>query len=118
MFKECFAETKQKRTERKQKLADLEKKILEESLPAVNRTLFDGVNSSSAEIIATQTQIEEKAKKIRQDWSSYQKEAERWVTLIADLDTVLTEIGDVQQWAQSVQTDVETVFREVHEKRE
>jgi hypothetical protein len=117
MFKSAFDDYKAKRAEKRQSLSAVETKIIEQSLPAVNDALFTSVNPAT-EILSLQTQIEEKSQEVRDSWHDYQRQLERWVTLVTNLEVAVADVGDLQEWAHSVQADIETVFRAFADKKE
>jgi hypothetical protein len=117
MFKSAFDAYKATRAEKRQKLSETETKITEQSLPAVAEALFASVNPET-DILSLQVQIEEKSQAVRDSWYDYQRQLERWVTLVTNLEVAVADVGDLQEWAHSVQADIEAVFRAFADKKE
>jgi hypothetical protein len=118
MFKSIFDEHKARRAEKRQQLVEEETAIVEKLLPALTRALFEKFNAANTEMLSLQTQIKEKAQRVREEWTDYQKEVERWLIFANNLDVLTSEIGDVQTLAQSIQTDVQAIFHELNEKKD
>jgi hypothetical protein len=117
MFKSAFDDYKAKRAEKRQKLSEAETKIVTQSVPAVAAVLFASVNPET-EILTLQAQIEDKSQAVRDAWYGYQRELERWATLVTNLEVAVAGVGDLQEWVRSVQSDVEAVFRAFGDQRE
>lgn len=73
-----------------------------------NRCL-GSVCSSVAQAYLNQKRLDAEAKQLHHSATNFAKQTQQWVTLVEGFSSALKEIGDVENWAQSIEGDMRTV---------
>ena len=116
MFKEIADEHQAQHAARRQKMKELEAKIVDQSVPAVSDAVFSAINKGSDQIISNQKEIDRRCRAVRDEWVSFNRELERWSSLINDLDREIKSIGDVKGWSNKIQSDVQGIVEQLAAK--
>jgi len=80
---------------------------------AVNQltdTLTETLNERISEVFTRQKEIELEARRLSAQTARYAKQTKQWLNMIEGFNTALKEIGDVQNWAAIVETDMREVM--------
>eukprot|EP00457_Paulinella_chromatophora_P015202 gb/GEZN01015773.1/.p1 GENE.gb/GEZN01015773.1/~~gb/GEZN01015773.1/.p1 ORF type:complete len:152 (+),score=30.58 gb/GEZN01015773.1/:40-495(+) len=105
-----FAKTlKDHQTRTNAQKADLEH-IRREALQATEEAasvLLESLNQSVAEVYTNQQLLERDAKRMHAETARFQRNTRRWVKMYAGLNEALKELGDVSNWAQTMEQDMQ-----------
>lgn len=93
--------------------SEKKKKTATESLIKVSKELVSEVNSGVAEVFKNQQILESEAKQLHQQASKFSKLSTTWLQMFNSLNQSLKELGDVENWAKHIHTDVCTIVKSV-----
>ncbi|CAO3567191.1 unnamed protein product [Mortierella alpina] len=81
---------------------------------AVADTLSDRVS----QIFLNQKELEQEARNLSMQTARYAKQTAQWLALVEQFDSALKELGDVQNWVQVIQKDMEQVTSSLESSRQ
>ncbi|KYQ89706.1 GCN5-like 1 domain-containing protein [Tieghemostelium lacteum] len=76
------------------------------SIGTVTNGLLDSVNQGVASIFANQKKIENEARTLQTNTAKFSKQTSQWISLIENFNNSLKEIGDVENWAKTIENDM------------
>jgi len=79
---------------------------LAKSVDVVTDLMMDSINSDVAVVFQNQKLIEIEAKQLEAEANKLSKNAKKWVELLGTLQSSLKELGDVENWAQTIEADI------------
>eukprot|EP01112_Ceratiomyxa_fruticulosa_P017558 TRINITY_DN5482_c0_g1_i3.p1 TRINITY_DN5482_c0_g1~~TRINITY_DN5482_c0_g1_i3.p1 ORF type:complete len:129 (-),score=32.49 TRINITY_DN5482_c0_g1_i3:104-490(-) len=82
------------------------RKVAVNSVPPVTSGLVDSVNGGVAAVFANQRKLEAEARNLQQNANRFAKQTQQWVTLLEGFNTSLKEIGDIENWAKTIEQDM------------
>lgn len=118
MFSTIASEHRASQVQKRRQLKELETKIVDQSLPALSDAVFAELNTGSEQILANQKEIDKKCKNVKEEWGRFNKELEKWIGLVSQLDSAVKEIGDVRTWSRNIQTELQTVIDQLEGKNQ
>lgn len=83
-----------------------------EALTAANNltsALVDHLNVGVAQAYLNQKRLDSEAKHLHLNATNFSKQTSAWLQLIDSFNTSLKEVGDVESWARTIETDMRTV---------
>ncbi|XP_013415970.1 biogenesis of lysosome-related organelles complex 1 subunit 1 isoform X3 [Lingula anatina] len=80
-----------------------------ESATAFTHALVDHLNAGVAQAYVNQKKLDTETKILQINAGQFAKQTMQWLKLVEDFNTALKEIGDVENWARSIETDMRTV---------
>jgi len=83
------------------------------SCESVTAHLFAEVQGGVGALYRNQRLLQAEAATLQAHTSRFARQSERWLTLSSSLNTALKELGDVHNWALTVQKDVRWVEKEL-----
>ncbi|KAK5645547.1 hypothetical protein RI129_006847 [Pyrocoelia pectoralis] len=88
-----------------------ENKRKEAVLAASNLTqaLVDHLNVGVAQAYLNQKRLDAEAKQLHASAISFSKQTGQWLNLVETFSSALKELGDVENWAKSIEGDVRTI---------
>ena len=66
-------------------------------------------SSNSLQAYLNQKRLDSEAKQLHLNASNFSKQTASWLTLIESFNKSLKEVGDVESWAKSIETDMRAV---------
>jgi phage shock protein A len=81
--------------------------------------MLDSVNTGVARVFINQSRIEKEAQKLENQTAKLNKQTASWIKMIEDFNESLKELGDLENWAQVIETDMKQVamtLENVHRK--
>ena len=76
------------------------------SVNAATTAAMDAMNASVATVWHNQQQLEAEARTLQQQAQRFQKESAQWVSTFHGLDQALKALGDVENWARTMEEDM------------
>ncbi|XP_046993396.1 biogenesis of lysosome-related organelles complex 1 subunit 1 [Schistocerca americana] len=88
-----------------------EQKRREAVAAATNLTeaLVDHLNVGVAQAYLNQKRLDAEAKQLHHSATNFAKQTQQWVSLVESFSSALKEIGDAENWARSIETDMRTI---------
>jgi hypothetical protein len=69
----------------------------------------DHLNVGVAQAYLNQKKLDAEAKQLHASATNFSKQTQQWLTLVETFSCALKEIGDVENWAKSIEGDVRTI---------
>ncbi|XP_076361443.1 biogenesis of lysosome-related organelles complex 1 subunit 1 [Tachypleus tridentatus] len=88
-----------------------EKKRKEAIIAANNLTsaLVDHLNVGVAQAYLNQKRLDAEAKQLHMNATQFAKQTTQWLQLVDNFNQSLKELGDVENWAKSMEADMRTI---------
>uniref|UniRef100_T1JAZ8 Biogenesis of lysosome-related organelles complex 1 subunit 1 n=1 Tax=Strigamia maritima TaxID=126957 RepID=T1JAZ8_STRMM len=102
---------KQHQTKQSARKEEQEKKKKEAftAASAVTHALVDHLNVGVAQAYLNQKRLDSEAKQFHVNATQFSKQTAQWLLLVENFNQALKEIGDVENWAKSIEADMRTI---------
>ncbi|XP_069683692.1 biogenesis of lysosome-related organelles complex 1 subunit 1 isoform X1 [Periplaneta americana] len=83
-----------------------------EAVAAANnltQALVDHLNVGVAQAYLNQKRLDAEAKQLHHSATNFAKQTQQWVSLVESFNGALKEIGDAENWARSIESDMRTI---------
>lgn len=97
-----------KQTKRKEE-QEARKKEVSESANQMTVALVDHLNVGVAQAYLNQKRLDAEAKQLHTGATTFAKQTQQWMQLIENFSGALKELGDVENWARSIETDCQII---------
>ncbi|EDV27177.1 uncharacterized protein TRIADDRAFT_54870 [Trichoplax adhaerens] len=87
------------------------KKEAMESCVAFGNALVDKMNTGVATAYQNQKKLDQELKQLQIHTAEYSKVASQWMGLVDGFNQSLKEIGDVENWAKTIENDMQVVCK-------
>ena len=107
-----FADLKKEYDERRKELKariQVSKKEMGRLAEPLASHILNGLNSQVELLHQNQKNIEVKAKKYRQESGKLKAQCAKWISLYDSLNLSLKELGDIVNWAEIIENDMQKV---------
>ncbi|GFT33636.1 biogenesis of lysosome-related organelles complex 1 subunit 1 [Nephila pilipes] len=116
VYKYCVEEmlssiVKEHQSKQSVKRDELEKKRKDAAVAASTLTsaLVDHLNVGVAQAYLNQKRLDYESKQLNANITTFAKQTTQWLQLVENFSQVLKEIGDVENWAKSIENDMNTI---------
>jgi small-conductance mechanosensitive channel len=96
------------------------RKVVLASVGEVSSGLLDSVNKEVAQAFVNEKLIESEIVKLQAETAEFVKRSQQWVALVSSFNTSLKEIGDVENWSRTIESDMNDVaarLEQLHAQR-
>lgn len=102
---------KEHQTKQQFRKEDQEKKRKEAvaAASAMTHSLIDHLNVKVAQAYLNQKKLDSEAKQLHINATQFAKQTVQWLHLVENFNQALKELGDVENWAQSIEADMRTI---------
>jgi len=110
MLSSLFKEPQAKQQYRK----DLLEKRQSEAIAAANtltHAIVDSLNLKIGQAYANQRRLDAEARKLQTNAGTLAKQTAQWLQLIENFNQALKEIGDVENWAKTIESDMQLISK-------
>ncbi|XP_062486557.1 biogenesis of lysosome-related organelles complex 1 subunit 1 [Pezoporus occidentalis] len=83
-----------------------------EAIAAATRlteALVDHLNVGVAQAYVNQRKLDHEVKTLQVQAAQFAKQTGQWITMVENFNQALKEIGDVENWARSIEMDMRTI---------
>ncbi|KAK7110879.1 biogenesis of lysosome-related organelles complex 1 subunit 1-like isoform X2 [Littorina saxatilis] len=99
----------QTRQQARKELQEKRKRDAIVAATALSHVLVDHLNAGVAQAYVNQKKLDTETRILHTNAAQFSKQTLQWLKLIDDFNTALKEIGDVENWAKSIETDMRTI---------
>jgi len=71
--------------------------------------LVDHLNTGVAQAYVNQKKLDTETKILQSNVTQFARQTTQWLRLIEDFNQSLKEIGDLENWSRSIETDMKTI---------
>lgn len=75
----------------------------------LTQALVDHLNVGVAQAYLNQKKLDAEAKQLHTSAQAFSKQTQQWLTLVESFSNALKELGDVENWAKTIEGDVRTI---------
>ncbi|XP_071803742.1 biogenesis of lysosome-related organelles complex 1 subunit 1-like [Asterias amurensis] len=76
---------------------------------AVTKALVGNVNNRVSMAYSNEKRLDTEARHLQSNAAQFAKQSMQWLSLIESFNTALKELGDVENWAKSIEVDMHTI---------
>ncbi|VDI23466.1 biogenesis of lysosome-related organelles complex 1 subunit 1 [Mytilus galloprovincialis] len=76
---------------------------------ALTHALVDHLNGGVAQAYINQKKLDTETKILQANAAQFSKQTLQWLKLVEDFNTAQKELGDVENWAKSIEADMRTL---------
>ncbi|XP_051865620.1 biogenesis of lysosome-related organelles complex 1 subunit 1 [Pristis pectinata] len=108
MLSRLLKDHQAKQNERK----ELQEKRRKEAVAAATRlteALVDHLNVGVAQAYVNQRKLDNEVKTLQIQAAQFAKQTQQWLGMVDNFNQALKEIGDVENWARSIEMDMRTI---------
>ncbi|KAJ1160587.1 hypothetical protein NDU88_001083 [Pleurodeles waltl] len=108
MLSRLLKEHQAKQSERR----DLQEKRRKEAITAatcLTEALVDHLNVGVAQAYVNQRKLDHEVKTLQIQAAQFAKQTGQWIGMVENFNQALKEIGDVENWARSIEMDMRTI---------
>ncbi|XP_067832796.1 biogenesis of lysosome-related organelles complex 1 subunit 1 [Heptranchias perlo] len=108
MLSRLLKDHQAKQNERK----ELQEKRRREAVAAATRlteALVDHLNDGVAQAYVNQRKLDNEVKTLQIQAAQFAKQTQQWLGMVDNFNQALKEIGDVENWARSIEMDMRTI---------
>ncbi|XP_055923783.1 biogenesis of lysosome-related organelles complex 1 subunit 1 [Eupeodes corollae] len=99
----------QARQAKRKEEQEIRRKEAIESSNELTQALVDHLNVGVAQAYLNQKRLDAEAKQLHVGATNFAKQTHQWLQLIDNFSSALKELGDVENWARSIETDMQTI---------
>ncbi|XP_063964441.1 biogenesis of lysosome-related organelles complex 1 subunit 1-like [Lytechinus pictus] len=108
MLSSMLKEHQAKQTSRRE-VQEKRKKEASTAATAVTRSLVENLNSRVAIAYNNEKKLDAETKQLQANSGQFAKQSMQWLSLVENFNQALKELGDVENWARSIETDMQTI---------
>uniref|UniRef100_G3NQY9 Biogenesis of lysosome-related organelles complex 1 subunit 1 n=1 Tax=Gasterosteus aculeatus TaxID=69293 RepID=G3NQY9_GASAC len=111
MLSRLLKEHQAKQNERKEQQACTERRRREaiSAATCLTEALVDHLNVGVAQAYVNQRKLDHEVKTLQVQASQFSKQTSQWISMVEGFNQALKEIGDVENWARSIEMDMRTI---------
>ncbi|XP_023305740.2 biogenesis of lysosome-related organelles complex 1 subunit 1 [Lucilia cuprina] len=108
MLSSMVKEHQAKQVKRKQEQEVKRKEAIEAS-NELTKALVEHLNVGVAQAYLNQKRLDAEAKQLHVGATNFAKQTQQWLQLIDNFSSALKELGDVENWARSIESDMQVI---------
>ncbi|XP_018326115.1 biogenesis of lysosome-related organelles complex 1 subunit 1-like [Agrilus planipennis] len=99
----------QARQSARKEAQEIKRKEAVQAASELTQALVDHLNVGVAQAYLNQKKLDAEAKQLHVSATNFSKQTQQWVNLIESFSSSLKELGDVENWAKTIEGDVRTI---------
>ncbi|XP_019636057.1 PREDICTED: biogenesis of lysosome-related organelles complex 1 subunit 1-like [Branchiostoma belcheri] len=99
----------QARQQQHRELQEKRRKDTIAAATAVTQALGENLNSGVSQAYVNQKKLDAEAKQLQTQAATYAKKTLQWLAVVEGFNQALKEIGDVENWARSIESDMRII---------
>jgi len=108
MLSSLVKEHSQRQAVRREHQEDL-RQIANKASSELTEALVDHLNVGVAQAYLNQKRLDAEAKQLHTNATDFAKQTQNWLHLVRTFNDTLKDLGDVKNWAKSIEDDMRTV---------
>ncbi|XP_056641009.1 biogenesis of lysosome-related organelles complex 1 subunit 1 [Diorhabda carinulata] len=93
----------------KKELQEVKRKEACAAASDLTQALVDHLNVGVAQAYLNQKKLDAEAKQLHLSATNFSKQTQQWLNLVEQFSGALKELGDVENWAKTIEGDVRTI---------
>lgn len=93
----------------KKELQEIKRKEACAAASDLTQALVDHLNVGVAQAYLNQKKLDAEAKQLHVSATNFAKQTQQWLNLVESFSGALKELGDVENWAKTIECDVTTI---------
>ncbi|XP_071495573.1 biogenesis of lysosome-related organelles complex 1 subunit 1-like [Diadema antillarum] len=93
----------------RREIQEKRKKEAAAAATAVTRSLVENLNSRVAVAYKNEKKLDAETKQLQANAAQFAKQSQQWLSLVENFNQALKELGHVENWARSIETDMQTI---------
>lgn len=90
-------------------MSEVRRKEAIEASNELTQSLVDTLNVGVAQAYLNQKRLDAEAKQLHMGATNFAKQTHQWLQLIDNFSSALKELGDVENWARSIEGDMHVI---------
>lgn len=99
----------QARHQTKKEIQDKRKRDASAAASTLAHFLVDHLNTEVAQAYVNQKKLDTETKILQANVAQFSKQTTQWLKLIEEFNQAVKEIGDLENWSKSIETDMRTI---------
>lgn len=108
MLRELVKDADRKRSVKQVGIRELREQVAQDAA-LMNQGFLNSSNRAVLKIHANQSKIHSEVTALQKETSSFVQQTSQWLKMFADFNKNMEQLGDVETWAQNVESDLKTV---------
>lgn len=93
----------------KKEIQEIKRKEACAAASDLTQALVDHLNVGVAQAYLNQKKLDAEAKQLHTSATNFAKQTQQWLSLVESFSGALKELGDVENWAKTIEGDVRTI---------
>lgn len=93
----------------KKEIQEVKRKEACNAASDLTQALVDHLNVGVAQAYLNQKKLDAEAKQLHTSATNFAKQTQQWLSLVESFSGALKELGDVENWAKTIEGDVRTI---------
>ncbi|XP_077978017.1 biogenesis of lysosome-related organelles complex 1 subunit 1-like [Glandiceps talaboti] len=93
----------------RREIQEKRRRELSASATSFAHALVEHLNSGVSQAYQNQKKLDAEAKQLQSHAAQFTKQTMQWLQMVEGFNQALKEIGDVENWAKSIETDMRTI---------
>ncbi|XP_045475457.1 biogenesis of lysosome-related organelles complex 1 subunit 1 [Harmonia axyridis] len=93
----------------KKEIQEIKRKEACNAANLMTQALVDHLNVGVAQAYLNQKKLDAEAKQLHNSAVNFAKQTQQWLNLVENFNSSLKELGDVENWAKTIENEIKTI---------